>query len=358
MEYGEEFRLAKILMVVQRLWQGGGTETHVLSLAVGLQKKGHSVGIFTSGGAWAGLAKSMGLQVHIPSGGFSSVALQRTIQNHRYKIVHAHDSGSYRLVSGLPTHRPILAFATVHGLYVDPVSLQRVSPKVRVILATSPAIKRFLIRQCSISERKIHVVPNGISTQIFTQSNESTLRSQYHISDDAFVIGYAGRFTFDKLSTGRRISRILSMYSISRKNVCILIAGRNSKISVSPRPKVTVMGHVPKMQMFYNACNVVIGTGRVAIESMCCGVPTIAVGHARYFGRVLTDNLPSAFDTNFGDHALDNRPWQARTLVKDIQFVQNHRILAKSQAQKVKGQVRWKCSLENMIQGTLRTYRA
>lgn len=344
-------------MLVQRLWQGGGTETHVLSLANGLQKRGHSVGIFTSGGVWTGLAKSMHLQVHIPSDGFTSSALERTLKNHRYEFVHAHDTRSYQLISGLRPHRHIKAVATVHGFYADPASLRRVAPKLHALLATSHAIKQFLIRRCGIPERKIYVVPNGVSTQIFTPNTSSTLRSQYRIPTDAFVIGYAGRFTFDKLHTGKRIARILSGYSKRRKNVYILIAGRNSKIAVSPKMNVIIAGHVPNMQRFYNTCNVVIGTGRVAIESMCCGIPTIAVGHSSYFGRVVPENLSRASDTNFGDHTQDHRLWQTRILVKDIKYVQRNGKLAREQAQKVKNQVRQKLSLNTMVQSTLRVYR-
>lgn len=343
-------------MVVQRLWQGGGTETHVLSLATALQSKGNVVGIFTSGGAWTHLAKAKGLRVHVRPNQFSSSELQRIVQKHHYLIVHAHDSRSYQLVSDLASHRKLVRAITVHGLYVDALALKRLSPRLDAVIATSPAMERFLITQCGIPQRKLYRIRNGVSTQTFDQKPHASLRSVYHIPKDAFVIGYAGRYTYDKLGMGTRIARILYNDVRNKKHDSAIIAGRNSKLYVTSRSKVIVAGHVARMQQFYNACDVVIGTGRVAIEAMCCGIPTIAVGRSRYIGRVTVENLTHAMDSNFGDHKLTNRYWHTHALLDDIQFVRANRLRAKSDAHHLKHRARRKFSLERMVKRTLHAY--
>jgi len=343
-------------MVVQRLWQGGGTETHVLALATGLQQRGHSVGIFTAGGAWTRYAKLLGIRVHIPTNGFSSSALLRTIRTHHYKIVHGHDSHSYQLISGLPASHSSSSTATVHGFYINPLSIQQLSPKVRAIFATSPAVNRFLVTQCHIPSRKIHVVPNGVSTHIFDQSSNKSLRVAYHIPKNAFLIGYAARFTFDKLTIGKRIARIVSKYARRKENVYLIIAGRESQTSVSSQPKVIVAGHIPKMQRFYHACDLVIGSGRVAIEAMSCGVPTIAIGPEHYFGRVGPENVRRAIDTNFGDHAPNSISWHSHNLIKDIQYLKHHKRQATDDAHELKKLVHRKLSLKRMVAKTLHVY--
>ena len=47
--------------------------------------------------------------------------------------------------------------------------------------------------------------------------------------------------------------------------------------------------------------NLVIGAGRVAMEALLCGRPTLAIGEAKAIGLITPERLAKALASNFGD---------------------------------------------------------
>ncbi|WAH39791.1 glycosyltransferase family 4 protein [Alicyclobacillus fastidiosus] len=304
----------RILLIIHRLLQGGGTETHVMNLANQLRRRGHQVGIFTSGGLWAKKARELGIKVHQQK--FTSKQLSQVILRNNYSVIHAHDTRSLRLIEHTEIPSKTHAFLTIHGMYIDGPLIRRCLNKTSRVIVVSPALQTY-VAHVGVSSSKVTLIKNGISMTDFKGTTNKRLRARYRIPDNVKVIGYAGRFTLQKRLLGKRVVKILEGISRSRRDVWVLVAGRGSQLSVKNSVRCRVLGHVDDMQTFYNSCDIVIGSGRTAIEALACGVPTIAVGTKGYIGPVLRSTWLKAVKCNFGDHVLNRMKWTNEKLRND-----------------------------------------
>ncbi|MBO9605188.1 MAG: glycosyltransferase, partial [Paenibacillaceae bacterium] len=121
-----------------------------------------------------------------------------------------------------------------------------------------------------------------------------------------------------KLPLGRRISRILRSFMAGKPNTRVMIAGRSAKKYVHSTSRYVVSGLVSNMSDFYRSCDVVVGTGRVALEAIACGKPVLAVGNGGYIGPVTVKNFNYAWRSNFGDHQAKRVKWTDRKFKNDL----------------------------------------
>lgn len=346
----------RILLLIHRLWNGGGTETHVLALATELRGAGHTVGVFTEGGPWVHVFRANGIPVHVSLARDGRlVALQRLIAERGYEVLHGHDAESFQLIKRLREDRPFAAVFTVHGRYVDARTLRTCAPAAGAVVTVSAALHQY-VAASGVPQEKIHDVVNGVSTSVYHPQKRSVVRQRLNIPHDAFVVGYAGRFTGDKLRLSRRTSGLLREYTGAHPNVHALIAGRESRVHERSGERVHVLGAVSDMAAFYRACDVVIGTGRVALEALACGVPTIAGGHAEYIGRITPATSAVMDRTNFGDHGPHRRAWRSADVFRDLEAVRRHLEGARRDAAVLVPIVQRKFSARRMATHIIRLY--
>lgn len=307
--------MRSVLIMVKNLWSGGGTETYVLTLAQSLKKQGYRVGIYTSGGTWLELFRQKGIRLHIAPSYMDSQELLKKVLK-LYQVFHANDQYSISLLETLGPP-PSQVIVTIHGKYFKPAAVRKASAIAKAIIAVSPPIYNYAVR-CSAKPTKIHLIPNGIAIETFRPEGTKSLRSKYKFPPDAFVIGYAGRFSSEKLPLGQRISRILRSFKAGRPNTRVMTAGRHAKKYVKGNGQYIVAGLVSNMSDFYRSCDVVVGTGRVALEAIACGKPVLAVGQGGYFGPVTVKNFNYAWRSNFGDHQEKRVKWTDGQFINDL----------------------------------------
>lgn len=73
------------------------------------------------------------------------------------------------------------------------------------------------------------------------------------------------------------------------------------------KDKVNFTGYTNNVPKMLKESDLVIGAGRVAMESLLCGRPTLAVGESISIGLVTSDNLPHAIVLTLV--ILDQRFW-------------------------------------------------
>lgn len=346
--------MRRILLLIGRLRQGGGTETYVLTLAETFQKKGYTVGVFTAGGEWTNFFQKKGIRVHVsPSYLKSQYQLREVIRSYNYQVIHANDSESLILLDKAKI-KSVPVIVTIHGKYVNSGLVKRVGSLAKAVITVSPPVRNYVVR-CGVERNKVYIIPNGISAS-FNTHRSMQLRKQLGIPDNAFVIGYAGRFTFDKVQLSKRISGVLKQFSVQNQNVWVLIAGRNSQTYIKEYQHCRVLGHVQNMSDFYNACDVMTGTARVAIEALSCGIPTIAVGNIRYIGFVSNNNLNLASKTNFGDHGSNIMGWNPSQLFSDLKKIYQSKELAIKKTRSIARRIRYEYSADSMVKQILNLY--
>jgi len=353
--------VGNVLFVVQRVLPGG-TESHVLSLATALRQRGHKVGLFTSGGPWLNYFRQAGVKIH-ETPGFLSIApalpqlLRSVLLTHKYTVLHVHDSPGLMLLNKVQVPRHVRVVATIHGTYIAKHLLTRCRSKVHMFIAVSPAVKTWMVRT-GIPAYKVDVIANGISTTRFSPGPKGEARRTFGIPQNAFVIGYAGRFTVNKRPVSLRIARQLQTYCRTHRNVYILVAGNQSRSTIGKwkSGRFLPLGSIAHMPTFYRACDLVVGTGRVALEALASGRPTISVGESMYIGRLGVGNFDQAVASNFGDQG-PRFGWQPSRLHADINLVVANRTSSFAQAQVLRKKIVRRFSLNMMSARVQKHYR-
>lgn len=306
----------KVLMLVNRL-NVGGTETYVLALAKQLIKLGIQVGVGSYGGPLAPMFRASGVQVHLlpPSERRRPAKYFRTLaEKNGYSVIHGHDTPSFRWISawGQPGKGRIFVI-TLHGKYVGQVPTLTAAKLAKAVVASSPQMAQWGAKR-GIDAAKLVYSPNGIDTFRFKPDARTAKWKARWKAQNAFpVIVYAGRFQAPKhliaLKLIQAANRVLARYP---KSVFVFTgpgphlntlrkaaAGIQTKYGVH---RMIVQPALTDVRQLYWAADLVVGTGRVALEAMACGKPVLAVGVSGYSGPVTPQTLARSIRDHFGDH--------------------------------------------------------
>ncbi|WP_442603957.1 glycosyltransferase [Paenibacillus sp. KN14-4R] len=310
----------KVLMLVSRL-NTGGTEKYILSVSRYLISKGFQVGVATRRGPLLKSFIQAGIKVHFLPPRKKSLATQVSslssiVTKGRYKVVHAHDSKSFRHAAILHHQLKIPFIATIHGTYHTQFALKEMSKVAKRLIVVSPQLSSWLVRQIHIPAKKIRMIPNGINTLVFhTFSIKKKWRKVLSLPQSAQILVYAGRFSRDKIQIAKKV--ILASEIVARNNpnfVAVLFgpgtyAMRSKLLALAAkvngrlgRQAIYIRHALSDIQHAYFAGDVIVGTGRVALEGMACARPVIAAGVAGYCGLIKPKNLNKIVRAHFGDH--------------------------------------------------------
>lgn len=319
-----------ILMLVSRL-NIGGTEKHILSLSRYLLTHGIRVAVAAKGGPLTDSFKKAGISLHIlPTGKKSEKVsfLSSIIAKGRYNLIHAHDSNSFKLAAALSKKHNIPLIVTVHGTYHRHDALLAAAKMSKRVIAVSPKLPKWLVSQ-KIPMYKIRMIPNGIETATFRPMlNKNKWRKALHLPPTAQILVYAGRFSSDKYPIARNVIQAAERIAKNNRQFIAVLVGpgpRRSNLNLLAakvnhrlgRTAVIIRPPMSNIQYAYFAADVVIGTGRVALETMACAKPVISAGVAGYCGIVQQKNMSRLIQYHFGDHGAD-APILAEKLSSDI----------------------------------------
>jgi glycosyltransferase involved in cell wall biosynthesis len=335
----------KVLMIITHP-EFGGTETHVLSLSTMMRKYGIRVGVATYGGPFVPIIRRQGVPVHkigktrrsSSAAAASNVSL--IVKKHRYDVIHAHDIESFRMLPYLYKQLPnIPRVMTVHGIYYSRTELRRAAGAANLVIAVSPTVRRRVIHSGS-SENRVRWIPNGIDVHKYSPvANPARYKRILHLPKKSKICLYVGRFQSDKWNIARKL--ILASERLARKNTnfnAVLVgfgSYRNRLVRLAKRVNerlgriaIYVLPPTTRVENYYRAATLVVGTGRVALEAMSCGKPVIAAGLAGYEGMVVPKTLSRSISNQFGDHAAP-RHISIPRLSNDIDRLLTHPDLCK-----------------------------
>jgi glycosyltransferase involved in cell wall biosynthesis len=318
-----------VLMLLNRL-NVGGTERYVINLALGLQKQGFQVGIAARRGPLAAETRRQGIPFHPIKGLNPSTEVSRIIKKYRYRLLHAHDTPSYRVVARWADKSTIPVVLTVHGRYHGIQELKSAARKAGKIIAVTPRLRDW-VRGMNVPDRKIALIPIGIDTKRFVPQSRSFCRKHLSLPEDAEVVAYASRFSRDKIPIARMLVKSSETVARKRQQSLFVLAGpgpylnelQNKAAAVNrgvARKAVLVRPAMKRVEQLYGAADLVVGTGTVAAEAMLCGKPVIAAGVRGYYGIIRPANVREAMRNQFGDHG-GKRQGSPAVLARDIVYL-------------------------------------
>ncbi|CCN80401.1 putative Glycosyltransferase fused with Polysaccharide deacetylase [Vibrio nigripulchritudo SFn27] len=213
------------------------------------------------------------------------------IKKHRIQLVHAHSrasSWSCHIACKL-TNTPMVT--TVHGRQPVHASRKRFHAMGDKALPVCEAIQKQLIDDLEVPEAQLEVSRNGINTSEFqwVPAPQNTKP----------VITIIGRLSGPK---GDLCYQLLKECLDTDKYHVKVVTGSEVTERFKPFTEtVEFTGYTNDVVSMLAQSDLVIGAGRVAMESLLCGRPTLAVGEASLVGLVNQENIKTAMSTNFGD---------------------------------------------------------
>ena len=212
------------------------------------------------------------------------------IKKYKIDVVHAHSRASAwsSEIACKLTKTPFIT--TIHGMQHVSKHRKRKQP-VGVGYAVCENIMTDLINTFDVDSSTISVLRNGIDLNKFSIT-EPPKNPKKIISIIGRLSGPKADITYDLLSNSIDLDR----YSIN------IIGGKTIPERFNKfKDKVNFTGYINNVHEYMENSDLVIGAGRVAMESLLMGRPTLAIGEAMEIGVIDNESIHSALASNFGD---------------------------------------------------------
>lgn len=277
-----------------------GAEVYAATLANHQLDKGHRVYQLSNDFFFPSRSTRLRLEVETKSRlvFFKNVLwLRNFIRKEKIQVLHSHSRAAAKLAYWALLFSKTAQVSTVHGVQHVSISKKLHNQYGEFIIAVCDHVKKHLVRDYRYSNRRIRVVANPINLENFqfTDLKPAPVKK----------IAIVGRTTGPKRE---RTEQILKELHPARFDVT-LIGGCASDLTLDPiwnskLKESTVLGLNSRV---YSEYDLVIGSGRVCMEALITGVPTIAFGEAIYVGRITVKNFHEALESNFGDIHPDSK---------------------------------------------------
>ena len=218
------------------------------------------------------------------------IKLVKIIKQNKIDVVHAHSRASAWSceIACKITKTPFIT--TIHGMQHVSKHRKRKQP-IGYGYAVCENIKNDLINTFDVDPSTIKVLRNGIDLKKFSIVTPPKNQKKV-ISIIGRLSGPKADITYNLLSN----SIDLDKYSVN------VIGGKDIPERFNKFiKKVNFTGYIDNIHEYIANSDLVIGAGRVAMESLLMGRPTLAIGEAMEIGIIDIDTVSKALASNFGD---------------------------------------------------------
>jgi glycosyltransferase involved in cell wall biosynthesis len=315
----------------------GGAETHVISLARQLRRRGQSVVVASAGGRLVPLLADMGIpHVEIPMASRSPVVmlralwrLQQLITEYRIGLIHAHARIPAWLVSLAIRRRPVPFVTTYHGTYNASFPWRYLSTFGQRTIAVSEDVKRHLVGPLGAPPDQIRMIPNGFDTEAFRPGLDiGPLLTEFGVPATGPHLVHASRLNDSFADTAVALLAALPAIDRQLPGARLWLLGDGNRAAeirrltddtnrALGRKAAVATGLVVDVPRFFNLADCVIAVARTAIEGMACGRPVVIAGEGGYRGVLTPELIDEYADANFTAR-VGGSPLNPDTMAADI----------------------------------------
>lgn len=313
-----------VLMAHHAPWVGG-TRTHLVTLVQELVRRGHHVVLMTDGGLLEDEMIARGISFVRRAEGEAAVLQQYRdlIRQGEIEILHAHSPQTILECHCVSELTGVPFIITIHGEYIASLDQspagREMARSAKAVIAVSDRVRDYLTEHSGVPSDKIHVILNGIDTHEFGPGDGAAARRSLGLKDNEYVIMYLGRLDEDKMaaimSTAESICS-LQRWGVDCRGLFVGGGGLQPRLAEMDSQVFEETGKHPfvltgvrrDLPHLLSASNVVVATGRSALEAMSTGKPVVACGRAGLFGLMTADRWAAAQASNFGDHGVWPEP--------------------------------------------------
>jgi len=364
-----------VLLALMAL-DAGGAETHAVSLAKQLKKRGVNVIVASHGGKLTKVLEDSGIchytlpldrksPIHLAS---SIRGLTDIVKRHQVNIVHAHAripawiSQWVSFITGCPY------ITTSHGIYSTGWGMRHITTWGRKVIAVSEDVKNHLINGFKVNPDKIVVIPNGIDLEQFNPQNVDsfTVKQELGLKPEDLKIIYISRLMGARGEIALRLIEAMPEIVEVFPTAILVIVGEGDKYETIKQQaaeynlkfqqnKVIVTGARLDTPIFMNMADVAVGVGRVALEAMAMEKPVIIAGEAGFMGILGPENFKVAMKHNFSGRGA-NMKTDALSIAEAIKTLLSDAELRKKLGAFGRQEVAKHFSIETMTDEVLRVY--
>lgn len=310
-----------ILILFTQPWRTGGAETHVEAMLKGLYS--HRIFLAVNEGSNIDKLKTLERQyanlkiVTIQSRGINifkwiqSISyLKQLVRDEHIDIIAAQQRTAgiwawrigkstgikYTVTMHDPWHR-----AKFKSMY------HKIFPEIIVV---SGNLANVLEKEYNFKRDNINLLNNGVDFAQFKPMDKLFVRDKLHLPKDEKIILHVSRMSAVKGAVSLVLLEALEL--LAKKNIFYktIIIGEGpfrSKVEECAQQFnnkygkwIIIKDFVPDITLWYNATDILVGEGRVAIETLACEKPVIAIRNSNYFiGLITPQNIAYACDVNF-----------------------------------------------------------
>ena len=246
------------------------------------------------------------------------VETKKNIKNHDIDILHSHWTIPSGFITSLNSDK-VPQVITIHGSDLKVYAKKNIyRPLVKYaikkadeIIVVSNDLKELAISM-GCNPDKLHVIPNGVNTNVFKHLNKKDLRKKYNV-DSSFLITYIGNLV--------KIKRVDILIKICKDlledyDLDLLIVGEGPEreyleayaTSINMK-NITFRGTIDHNQVpYYIAISDVValtseseGLPTILVEAMSCGVPVITT-NVGGVSDIITDGVNGFIANNYDEY--------------------------------------------------------
>ena len=269
----------RILMLTNAM-ESGGAETHIVSLARSLVRRGHAVTVASAGGAMVKLLRAAGVShIRLPldrRGLFSLFAarrgLSRLLRRGAWDVVHAHARLPAFLAAPLCARRGLCLVSTVHAKFPVGWVSRRYTRFGQAAIAVCEELRGHACAHFSLDASDVTVIPNGVDTSHFTPPRARR-------EGGAHVV-FMSRLDGDCSLGARLLCRVAPRLTSRFPRLHVTVVGggdaygavkKEAERAISRGASIVLCGRVDDPVSLLRECDVFVGVSRGAMEAMACG---------------------------------------------------------------------------------------
>ncbi len=226
--------------------------------------------------------------------------LRQFLIKEKIQVIHTHSRASAKLAFWARSFLKIGMVSTIHGRQHPSLSKKIHNQYGDFLIAVCETLETQLLQNFKYNSKRLQVIKNPISSESFNFK-------KIDFKKNNFKIAIIGRTTGPK---GKRTELILNAIINQFKKLNLnaeffLVGGSLKDLNLDTNLDTNLNLFEKKISSLtskdYYEFDLVIGSGRVAIESIISGIPTISFGEAKYLGLARITTVTSQYASNFGD---------------------------------------------------------
>lgn len=318
----------RILMLTERM-DRGGAETHILTLARELVRRGHALSVASEGGRLASELEAIGVRhIRLPLASLAPHAmiycrarLKRLLRSGKFDVVHSHSRLASLLCEDIAKKYAVGFFVTAHARFSTSFLRRRFSRWGDAPIAVSEDLRQYLCECYGVLPCRVRVIPNGVDDAHFCPTK------QIKNEEKGRKILFLSRLDADCSQGAYLLCHIAPRLYRKYPDLRISIGGGGTQLaplralaevvneSVGAR-LIECVGDLRDSADFFSGGDIFVGVSRAAIEAGMCGLSILLCGNEGYFGRLCRENAEEALLSNFSARGKDAP--DAERLFEDI----------------------------------------